>query len=417
MNYTKIKKDNYTLHIIDSNRFKEIHVVTYFTKQTNTDEVAFWNLLCPNLTYSCKKYNSKSKIATRGEELYGAKVSTSFGFNGNSQAFIVGLNMLNPKYTDEKYMEETLDFYYEILFNPNIENNGFNEEFFNITKKNYIKSIKSIKDNPADYGSLNFDRLFYKGTVVEKSVPTVEEIEKVNSKNLYKFYKKIFDGSYKIDVVVYGEETDNIVKNIENKYKSLKGNNDNITFDFKHNYNDEVEEVIDNTNFKQSRLYIGYVLKKLNYHEMNHVLRLYNIILGSMNDSMLFNYVREKYSLCYSIGSNFNRYDPCISIYAGINKSNYEETKKRIFETVEFMKDKNKLNRLFKQAKETFNTYINSYYDDLYSQINHYYFDEFKLVEDIEELRNNVNNVTIDEIISLGKKLELSTIYFMKGDE
>jgi hypothetical protein len=49
-------------------------------------------------------------------------------------------------------------------------------------------------------------------------------------------------------------------------------------------------------------------------------------------------------------------------------------------------------------------------------QINHYYVSEYEKMEDIESLRENINNVTIDEVIELNKKISLSTIYMLKGD-
>ena len=80
------------------------------------------------------------------------------------------------------------------------------------------------------------------------------------------------------------------------------------------------------------------------------------------------------------------------------------------------MKDKNEVLRLFDSAKKTINTYLNNYYDDLSLQINECYSKEFETVEDVETLREKINNVTIDEIINLNKKIKLSTIYFLKGD-
>ncbi len=417
MEYKKIVNKNNTIHVIDSNRFKEIHIVLYFTKEINLKENALGNLLCPNLTYSSKKYNTKSKIAIRGEELFGAKVMASFGFNGNTQNFIFGLQMLNPKYIEEKYFDESLDFLYEIIMNPNVDNNGFNKEIFDITKKDFINSIKSIKDNPNDYSSLRYDNLMFRNTAISKYTPRVKDIEKITNKSLYDFYKTIFNGDYKIDIIIYGEDALSLVDKVNDKFGSIKGNSNKYEFDFNVSYEKEETEAIDITKYKQSKLYIGYRLRDLNYHEKQHVLRLYNTILGSMSDSLLFNYVREKYSLCYSINSSYNRFDPALTIYAGINKNNYEETKQRIFEAMEFMKDEKVLKKYINQAKEALNTYINTYYDDIYSQINHYYFYEFELVEDVEELRKNINNVTLKELVDFNKKLELNVIFFMKGDE
>ena len=417
MKYNKIEKENYNIHVIDTNRFKEMHIVAFFTRNANNDEMALGNLLCSNITYTSKKYNTKSKIAIRGEELFGAKVSASFGYNGASENIVLGLKMLNPKYTEDKYLDESLDFYKEVLFNPNVDKGGFNEEFFKITKDNYLNDIKSMKDNASDYASILYNEIMYEGTIAQKSIPTVEEIEKITRKDLYEYYKRLFNGEYKIDIIIYGEQSSSVVDKVDNLFKHVKGSNNKIDVYYKHNNRKAVVEKIENTNFKQSKLYIGYLLKGLNYHEINHVLRVYTTILGSMNDSMLFNNVREKYSLCYSINASYNRYDPVLTIYAGINKTNYEEAKKRIFETVEYMKSKSKLKRLFNQAKETYNTYLNNYYDDLYGQINHYYYKEFDLVQDVEDLRESLSKVTIDEIIKLNDKLELNTIFLMRGDD
>lgn len=417
MKYKKIVNSNNIIHVIDSDRFKEMHVVVYFTKKANKSEMAIGNLLCPNLTYSCKKYNSKSKIATRGEELFGAKVSASYGYNGNSESFVVGLQMLNPKYTEEKYYKESLNFLYEILFNPNVDKDGFNEEFFNLTKKDYLNSIKSIKENPNEYASIEYDKIMFKGTIFEKSIPTIEEIESVDRKKLYEYYRRLFDGSYRIDIVIHGEDSFKVVDEVNDMFKDIKGNNELINLYIDHKFSKKIVDKQKSFNYKQSKLYIGYRFKDLNEHEQKHVLRVYNCILGNMTDSLLFNNVREKYSLCYSIGSTINRYDPVLTISAGINKVNYEETKKRIFETVELMKDKKVLENYISQAKETFSTYCNNYYDDIYGQINHYYFAELNDAEEVEELRNNINQVSIDEIINLNDKLYLSVIFFMKGDE
>ena len=94
------------------------------------------------------------------------------------------------------------------------------------------------------------------------------------------------------------------------------------------------------TSFNQSKLYVGYRLNDITYHELHHVLKVYNTILGTMNDSILFNIVREENSLCYSISSYISRYNPALTIYAGINKSNYEKTLTLIKECVELMKDR-----------------------------------------------------------------------------
>lgn len=417
MEYKKIINNEYTLHLVNTNRFKTINVVMFLTKKFNKNDIPYGNLLVQNLLYTSKKYNTKAKMSGIYEDLYGCKVSGSFGFTGMCESFVFSLDFINPKYTSNKYYDKTLDYFKEILFNPNVLNNKFNQKYFDILKQDNISSIKSIKDNPRIFSSIEYSKLMYKGTPGEFSAyPKLENIEKITSEDLYNFYKTLFNGNYKIDVIVLGEISDAFKEKLENILSFVKGNNKKLSFKVEHKYDTKLIKKIDSLPFNQSRLYIGYRLLNFNYHEMLHVMRVYNTILGTMNDSILFNIVREENSLCYTVGSYYSRYNPSLTIYAGINKKNYEQTVELIKKCVDDMSNKNKVKRLFESAKKTINTYLNNYYDDVSLQINKYYDSEFETIEDVETLRNNINKVTIDEIINLNKKIKLSTIYLLKGD-
>ncbi|NLC48432.1 MAG: insulinase family protein, partial [Tenericutes bacterium] len=304
-----------------------------------------------------------------------------------------------------------------VLFNPNVDDEEFNKDFFNIIKKEIIAQTNAVKDNPNLFSSIKYSSIMYKDTPSAYSTyPTLEEIDKVTPKSLYNHYKKLFNGQYKINIVVLGEIDDSIEKIIDKKFSKMINSNEKLSFKINHKYSEKIVEKIDSLDYKQSKLYIGYRLNGLTYHEMYHVLNVYNTILGVMNDSILFNIVREKNSLCYSVGSYTSKDNPSLTIYAGINKNNYEKTKSLIIECVKNMSNKEYVEKLFDASKKTINTYLNNYYDEAYSQINYYYVNEFEDAEDIETLRKNINKVTIEEVCDLNKKISLSTIYLLKGD-
>lgn len=418
MEYKKIQKENYTLHLINTNRFKLMNVVVFFTKKFEKKDILYGNLLTKNLVYTSKKYNTKSKIAVVGEELYGARVSSSFNIIGNTSEFIFTLEFLNPKYTEKKYLKESLNYLYEIMFNPNVENDSFNKEYFDIQIKDITAQVESIKDKPNMFASIEYAKKMYKGTSGEHFIlPTLEEIKELTPEKLYEEYLKLFSGEYKTDVVVYGELDEDTEKEVSKVFTKLNSSNEKIDIEVKHKYSNEIKEYKDSLQYNQSKLYMGYRLNNMSYHEITHVLKVYNTILGTMNDSILFNIVREKHSLCYSIGSYTSKYNPSLTVYAGINKDNYEKTVSLIKECFEMMKDRKELERLFDSAKKTINTYINNYYDDVVSQVNHYYYGQFYPSEDIEVYREKINDVTIDEVIELNEKISLSTIYLLQGDE
>lgn len=418
MEYKKIIKNNITYHLINTDRFKTITVTLFFTKDFNKNDIVYGNYLTNNLVYSTKKYNTKNKIVEHGEDLYGAKISSSFGINGKCETISFTLDFINPKYTEEKYMDLSLDFLKELLLNPNVNNKEFNKDFFEIIKSDGIASVKNIKDNPNLFASIEYAKIMYKGTPTSySSIPTLEDIESVTPRKLYDFYESLFDGTYRLDICVLGEVDNEIIDKIHNMFGHIKSNNKKYKFKIESKFDLKVNEKIDSLDFNQSKLYIGYKLDPMSFHEFNHVLRVYNTILGTMNDSILFNVVREANSLCYSIGSYVTRYNPSLTIYAGINKKNYDKTIELIKECVESMSDKKVLERLFDSAKKMINTYINNYYDDSISQINHYFNSEFENLEDVEIAREKINEVTIDEIIEINKKIHLNTIYMLKGDK
>ena len=417
MDYKKIIKNDITYHLINTKRFKSINIVLFFTKDFKKEDIVFGTFLANNIVYSSKKYNTKNKISSIGEDLYGVKVSSAYGIVGKCEAISFSLDFVNPKYTEEKYMDLSLDFLREILLNPNVKNGEFNKEYFEILKSDAIANYQNIKDNPNLFASIEYAKIMYKGTPSENnSIPSLEEIEKVTPKNLYDFYKHLFDGTYKIDIGILGEVDDSIVEKVHDMFKHFKSSKEKYSFTINSKFDNKVTEKIDILPFNQSKLYVGYKLDPMDYHEFNHVLRVYNTILGTMNDSILFNVVREANSLCYSIGSYVSRYNPSLTIYAGINKSNYEKTIELIKECMESMKDRKVLERLFDSAKKNINTVLNSYYDEATAQINRYYNLEFEYLEDIEEIRKKVNEVTIDEVIEISKKIHLNTIYMLRGD-
>ena len=359
MNYKKLIKDNITYHLINTTRFNQVSITMYFTKEFSYKDLVYARLLPNVMVYSTKKYNSKNSIASHGEDLYGAKVSAGYNIYGNAEAYYFSLDFVNPVYTEDKYLDLSLDFLKEIVLNPNAEDNHFNDNHFDIIKKDVVKNIESIKDNPSLYASIRYANIMYKGSPNEYgNNPDVRDIKKITSSDLYNYYLKLFKGDYKVDIVIHGNVEETIVDSLHKRFKCVKSNNKkyNLFITFNHNFKEK--EVVESLKFNQSKLMIGYRLLNLSEYEQNYVLRVYNTILGTMNDSILFNIVREENSLCYSIGSYTSRYNPSLTIYAGINKDNYEETVKLIKKCVESMSDKKQISRLFDSAKKTINTYL-----------------------------------------------------------
>lgn len=414
MDYKKIIKDNYTLHLIKTDRFKTINIGLKLTKEYNKEEFAYLNLLARVLPINgTKNYKTVNDITKKLESLYNTGIYFKSLQTSKNMSFEASLRIVNPKYTEISMYKESISMLKEIITNPLIKNNEFN--YFDVTKNNLINNIKNIKDNLPIYSSLKFNEIFYKETIYEEnSLKNLPLYEKLTNKNMYKYYLKLFN-SFKIDVFVIGDYLeDEILSNVDDLLKDFR-QKDTSSKELYISFNPKKSKDKDKFTSTQSSLLVGLTINDLTEEEKFYTLLLYNTILGSMNNSVLFVNVREKNSLCYHISSTISKYTSSIIINSGINKTNYEKAVSLIEESIKSMTDEKMVNGLITNAKKTLNLAFNDFYENPAKIVGYYYLKEFDEVKSIEERREKINNLTSKEISSLAKKVQIKEIFLMEG--
>ncbi len=414
MNYKKIKRDNYNLHLINTDRFKTITVSLKFTKKYNREESVYFKLLERVLPINgTENYKSVNDITKKLESLYNANIGYKFYVTSENMTFETNLRIINPKYTKEDTYKESFDLFKEILTKPTLKNNQF--KYFDLQKDNLINSILNVKDDLRSYSSLKFQEIFYKGTVyAENNYKNIKLFEDMESKKLYENYKKLFS-EFKIDVFVIGEFDEEVLtKYIEELMKGFKSK-DNYTKDLYTKVKCKESLVKDKFKESQSSLLIGLNINGLTDEERDYKLILYNTILGSMNNSVLFVNVREKNSLCYSIGSTISKFTETMIIRSGISSDSFDDAVKLIKESLEEMKDEKKVDKLLKNAKKTLNIAYNDFYESSNKIIDYYFIREFTILPSIEERREKVMNLTSKDVTDIAKKVSIGLIYLMEG--
>lgn len=414
MNYKKIKRDNYNLHLINTDRFKTITVSLKFTKKYNREESVYFKLLERVLPINgTENYKSVNDITKKLESLYNANIGYKFYVTSENMTFETNLRIINPKYTKEDTYKESFDLFKEILTKPTLKNNQF--KYFDLQKDNLINSILNVKDDLRSYSSLKFQEIFYKGTVyAENNYKNIKLFEDMESKKLYENYKKLFS-EFKIDVFVIGEFDEEVLtKYIEELMKGFKSK-DNYTKDLYTKVKCKESLVKDKFKESQSSLLIGLNINGLTDEERDYKLILYNTILGSMNNSVLFVNVREKNSLCYSIGSTISKFTETMIIRSGISSDSFDDAVRLIKESLEEMKDEKKVDKLLKNAKKTLNIAYNDFYESSNKIIDYYFIREFTILPSIEERRERVMNLTSKDVTDIAKKVSIGLIYLMEG--
>lgn len=417
MNYKKEINDNYTLHLIKTDKFKDINISIRLTKVFDVEEFAYLRLLEKILRFNkTKKYNSILEVSKELERLYNSNMMVKSYASSKNMVFEIGLTMVNPKYTDMSVYDGLYDLFEELITNQKTYNNQFDEEIFENEKENLIKSIENVKDQPEQYGGLKFEEVFYKNTVYgENNLKNIDVYKNLTNKKLYQVYKKLFN-TYKIDALVIGDFEEEIIKEKINKGLKNFKQNDNSCKDLRVLIKEgEVKGYTKKVEASQSNLFIGCTVNNLTDDERNYKLVLYNTILGSMNNSVLFVNVRELNSLCYHISSVINRFTDTIVIESGINAKNFNIAYSLIEKCLEDMKDKETIEGLIKNAKKTLEIAYNDFYDNKDKIMTYYYMNEFTFIPSIEVRRKRVEETTIEEIIEIAKKVKIKDVFLLEG--
>ena len=412
MDVKKIKKDGFNLHLIHNNCFKTIYINCTFASIIDEKDITYISLLFKNLLFSTKKYNSPRKIAIKKDDLYGLNISHHK--IRKSKYFINELCLSFPmdKYTEDGLLKDSIEFLLEILKNPNVENNKFDEEIFSITKNMLSEEIKSEMEASSSFAIKNYFNILNSSNPYNYSLyGKLDILDKITNSDLYDFYKKYFS-SCSIDIMVNGDIDYNEINNLfdDFPFKGINIYDEDLYLDYSKSYTLNIIK----SDYNQSNLIMGASCKNLDLYEKKYVSIFYNIIFGNSPSSKLFLNVREKKSLCYSINSVFNRLDGLFLIYAGISKDNFKLTIDEINRNINEMKKGEFNEEDLDDARVFIKSVIDESFDYQSSICERYFNNLYFDLDDKDKQLEMVDRVSKEDIINLAKKINIDTILLVE---
>jgi len=419
MEYRKIDKLSYKLHLIKTDKFKTVFFKFIFRDDIKKQDITKRNFLTEILGTSSKNYPTNRLMSIRCEELYNLRYFLLNRRIGNSILTEASFSFIDSKYLDEDITEECISFMNEILFNPNICDNKFDKKSFSIAYDYLKERIEEANNSPNYYSEMKLNDLMCKDNPASlQIIGYLDDFSKINEENLYNYYKEVVNKSI-VDIFVVGDidfyEMEKLIeKNI--KIKILKNKKKDILNDFK-STRKRYQTKIEDSKFNQSKLLVGCTIKDITPFEKNYVLGLYNMILGNSPESLLFKNVREKKSLAYSISSNYIKNDNILTIKTGINKDAYEIVVKEIKKQMKNIKDGKFSIEHLENCKTLIKSLLNEF-EDYQTSISEYYFGiEYLGLDSKEKKLKYVDKITKEDIIHVSKKINIDTIYFLKEQD
>ena len=178
-----------------------------------------------------------------------------------------------------------------------------------------------------------------------------------------------------------------------------------------------VEEKLDVT---QGKLVIGYDVildeEELKCENLKYIGMVYNAILGGSANSKLFQNVREKASLAYTVNSGYAYYCGNIFINAGIDIGNFQKTVDIIKKQIENMEKGEFSEQDIKNVKNTMISNIKSIDDEQDTEIIYFLGQELSNIKNsLEQYIEKVQDVKKSEIVDFAKNVKINMIYFLKN--
>ena len=409
-------KEGIRLHKIKTNKYKTNLMSVFLTSKLSRDDITKKALILTVLRRGTNNLKTQEEISKKLEELYGASFDCGIDKLGDKHVLKFYVESLNEQYLyrKEDILNQSLNILFDIVFNPLLENGAFKQEYIDEEKQNLRIIIEGQKDNKAAYATQRCIEEMYK----EKPYGLykygyVEDLEKIDSKNLYEAYLDLIK-SCKIDIFVSGDFDE---KTLEEKVKSnqqiskLEPRKVEYLDEESESSNTQEENVVrENMQISQGKLNIGLDVLSDNKSAVS----VYNAILGGGANSKLFQNVREKASLAYSAGSIYIKPKSKIIIKTGIEHKNYEKALQIIKEQIDDMKNGKFSDEDIQHAKELIIASFKAMQDEQDSEISFYFGREIqKESKDIDKQIKEVSEVTKQNIVDVANKIKINTIFFL----
>ncbi len=399
----------FEISYIKTDKFRSIDMSLNIGKKMVKEEKIFMYFLYKMLFENSKKYPNRVAVGQKAEENYMQYVGNNYSMNGDNMFLNFETKFLNEKYVEKNHNKNCLDFFFEKIFNPNVADNKFDEETFNIVKKQIKIHLETLKENPMQYA--NIKALTAAGYETKYNEKMLDDLEKVNPSNLYDFYKDIIENGY-FEVYIVGEIDDNFLKIIEEK---IDRNENGKTYDFIKYLPVEEKRLSEKTNNSQTNVIIIYKLSNLTKEEYCVTMAIYNAILGEGPSSKLFTNVREKNSLCYTVHSSLKSSVGRLKINTGINLNNLNKALELINEQLSEIEKGNVTEKELNAAKASYYESIETEDDDSYRMLKSMFGEKHLQFLTNEKLTKIIDSTTIEDVKKVAAKIKLDTIYILEG--
>ncbi|MDY0408209.1 hypothetical protein [Paracerasibacillus soli] len=151
-----LKQKGYRLHVVQTNKFKTIHVVAKLKAPLSRDTITYRSLLPYVLQQGPKSYPTRKALSDQLDYLYGAVLSIDGAKKGENHIISFRLELANEKFIRDEsgIFKNAMALFHDMIFNPNIEDGAFIDAIVKREKDTLRQRMSAMLDDKMSYANL-----------------------------------------------------------------------------------------------------------------------------------------------------------------------------------------------------------------------------------------------------------------------
>ena len=406
------------LHFLQSKKFKTNKIKVRFSSPLDENTVAARVLVACMMETANQKYPTSQLFREKLASLYGVELSTSVSKRGRVHYVDLNISFVRDDFLSKKnvLIDEVLDIIEMIFFSPLVVEDHFDSDTFEVEKKNTISDLESEIEEPYYYAHGQLNQLFFEDETIGMSrLGKVDLVRQETAQSSLEQFHQMLQLD-NIDFFFIGDFNEVAIVDRVNQLE-FKPRDNHLSVNYQQPFTNVVREKLEQKQNQQSILELGYHFST-QYGESLHIpLVVLNGMLGAFSHSRLFQVIREKEGLAYTISSHFDIFTGFMRVFAGIDKESrtkvmtlimrqLNDLKRGKFTESELQLTKEMLVNTTLLAQDRQNTLIEREYLKKILGIK---------VLSLEEWLEAINKVSKEEIIETAKTINLQSVYFMEG--
>lgn len=309
------------LHVVSTSKFKDIGISVRFMNRLEEKQATLRSLLALMICDRCEKYPTKKMMSKRMDELYGAVFNAHTVGYGAAQVLDIRMKIIDPRYAPHSsLLEHAFDFLQETLLHP-----LFTEDTLTENKAILQAKMERMRDEPSQYAVSQGLKLAGEGLPLGISaLGEIEHIKEITLDDVQKAHQRLFQED-RIDILVCGDVQESYLKELVKARFSSSKKDAAFKSYYAADMDRETKESIEYRHISQSSIMMTWFTDTSMNDKDYFALKIANAMFGQYPTSFLFQEVREKNSLCYSIYSNMISYDGALGVTTGVEKEHIQK--------------------------------------------------------------------------------------------